>query len=509
VHQGRTYIDVVIDGEDRTFDLTELSSVSIGRHPQCTVVIGDDPNVSRKHALIHREASGEYYLSDLGSRNGTTRNGLPVTSPVPLRDGDSFMIGSHRFVFHQTAPRAEEEQAYQDPTDVLVVERMLTVLVLDIRNYTGLARELGESRITEVMNRLFHESGRLLKRHGSWAQKYIGDAVMSIWVVSAGNNQSATVNTAVATPPRVLVRDAFNNPVPAHQVTFAVTAGGGTVVPTTPVLTAADGTATATSWTLGTAAGTNNNTLQATAAGTGIAGNPVTFTASATAGAPASIAVSAGNNQTAVTGTNVATPPTVVVRDAFANPVPNIRVNFTTTGGSVGAAADTTGATGVASVTWAPNVSGGTMQSNGAFPDTLTATVHGTAIFTRVFASAIYSYATHVNPIWTGNVPACTGCHTGAGTSGLTLAGTSAQNYAALVNVNPVCDASLAASGYRRVSAAGGVNAADVYSILMRLVDPALTPVGTCGDGTGHTTKASSGNLTILRAWIRNGAPNN
>lgn len=185
---GRTYVDVVIDGEDRTFDLTDLPTLSVGRHPQCTVVLGDDPNVSRKHALIQREGSGEYYLSDLGSRNGTTRNGLPVTAPVPLRDGDSFTIGSHRFVFHQTAPRVEEEEAYQDPTDVLVVERMITILVLDIRNYTGLARELGESRVSELMNRLFHEAGQLLKRNGSWAQKYIGDAVMSIWVHEEGGS---------------------------------------------------------------------------------------------------------------------------------------------------------------------------------------------------------------------------------------------------------------------------------------------------------------------------------
>ena len=179
---GRIYIDVVIDGEDRTFDLTDLPSLSIGRHPQCTVVLADDANVSRKHALVQREASGEYYLSDLGSRNGTTRNGLPVTAPVPLRDGDSFTIGSHRFVFHQATVRPAEEEDLQAPTDVLVVERMITILVLDIRNYTVLARELGEARISEIMNRLFHESGQLLKRQGSWAQKYIGDAVMAFWV---------------------------------------------------------------------------------------------------------------------------------------------------------------------------------------------------------------------------------------------------------------------------------------------------------------------------------------
>lgn len=178
---SHTYLDVVLGGEDQTFDLTDMPSLSIGRHPQCEVVISDDPMVSRKHALVQRESSGEYYLSDLGSRNGTTRNGVPVTSPVLLQDGDSFTIGSHRFAFHHASKSTEEIEAF-DPTDVLVVERMITILVLDIRNYTVLARELGEARITEIMNKLFHKAGELLKGKGSWAQKYIGDAVMAFWV---------------------------------------------------------------------------------------------------------------------------------------------------------------------------------------------------------------------------------------------------------------------------------------------------------------------------------------
>jgi adenylate cyclase len=182
VESGRTYIDVVIGGEDRTFDLTDVPSLSIGRSPQATVVLTDDANVSRKHALVQRESSGEYYLSDLGSRNGTTRNGVPVTAPVPLRDGDSFTIGSHRFVFHQPSDHSVGTEEYQDPTDVLVVERTVSILVLDIRNYTALARELGEARVSELMNKLFHQSGQLLKRKGSWTQKYIGDAVMALWV---------------------------------------------------------------------------------------------------------------------------------------------------------------------------------------------------------------------------------------------------------------------------------------------------------------------------------------
>jgi hypothetical protein len=87
--------------------------------------------------------------------------------------------------------------------------------------------------------------------------------------------QSASVGAAVAAPPSVLVRDASLNPVAGVAVTFAVTAGGGSIVPTTPILTDATGVATLTRWTLGPAPGAN--TVTATAPG--LAGSPVTFNA--------------------------------------------------------------------------------------------------------------------------------------------------------------------------------------------------------------------------------------
>src|SRR6266699_715080 len=92
-----------------------------------------------------------------------------------------------------------------------------------------------------------------------------------------GNNQTAGAGTPVFTPPAVIVGDAFNNSVPGVNVTFAVTAGGGSVSGTNPVITDAGGIAAIGGWTLGDQVGTN--TLSATAEGGGIAGNPVTFTA--------------------------------------------------------------------------------------------------------------------------------------------------------------------------------------------------------------------------------------
>jgi hypothetical protein len=99
--------------------------------------------------------------------------------------------------------------------------------------------------------------------------------------MQAGDGQSASAGTAVATPPAVLVSDAFSNPKPGVSVTFAVASGGGSVSGASRT-TGSDGVATVGGWTLGASAGAN--TLTATASGSGISGNPVTFTATGTSG---------------------------------------------------------------------------------------------------------------------------------------------------------------------------------------------------------------------------------
>jgi Big-like domain-containing protein len=96
--------------------------------------------------------------------------------------------------------------------------------------------------------------------------------------VNVGNGQSATVNTAVGTPPSVIVKDAAGDPVAGVSVTFAVSQGGGSVTGATQ-LTNIAGVATVGAWTMGPTAGAQ--VLTATS-GT-LTGSPVTFTATATA----------------------------------------------------------------------------------------------------------------------------------------------------------------------------------------------------------------------------------
>jgi adenylate cyclase len=120
-------------------------------------------------------------LNDLGSTNGTRLNGRPVSVPTPLNSGDVIQIGRQSIVFVQTnAP-----QAIVDPhagrTQFLVEQQLVSVLVIDLRGYTPLSAKLGAT-MAELMGEIFREAGALLKQHGAWSSKFIGDAVMAVWV---------------------------------------------------------------------------------------------------------------------------------------------------------------------------------------------------------------------------------------------------------------------------------------------------------------------------------------
>ena len=70
--------------------------VSIGRLPECDVVLGD-PNVSRRHAEIRRQGTG-FVVVDLGSTNGTRVNGAGVKERR-LNDGDEITVGGTKIRF--------------------------------------------------------------------------------------------------------------------------------------------------------------------------------------------------------------------------------------------------------------------------------------------------------------------------------------------------------------------------------------------------------------------------
>lgn len=78
--------------------LIDEDSVQVGRHPKSDIFF-DDVTVSRRHAEFRRH-SGNIWLTDLGSLNGTYVNRTLIDDEVALRQGDEVQIGKFRLVFY-------------------------------------------------------------------------------------------------------------------------------------------------------------------------------------------------------------------------------------------------------------------------------------------------------------------------------------------------------------------------------------------------------------------------
>ncbi|HUQ47086.1 MAG TPA: SGNH/GDSL hydrolase family protein [Gemmatimonadaceae bacterium] len=233
------------------------------------------------------------------------------------------------------------------------------ILEIDATSGAAQAKSPGQATVTATVE------GKL----GSTLVSVTTGSPTKILVV-AGDGQSADTSSAVAIAPSVKVTDDFGFAVSGVSVTFAVTAGGGTISPASAATDAA-GIATADRWTLGRIAGANS--IAASLPG----GASVAFSATATqppppappaappappsappspaappapALVPTTIMIIAGDGQSALPLTAVAINPAVKVTTATGVPVPDITVTFSirSGGGSVTGASAKTDSMGIA-----------------------------------------------------------------------------------------------------------------------------------------------------------------
>ncbi len=73
----------------------------------------DDPTVSRRHALVVRQADGVRVLDDR-SLNGVFVNGSRIERKV-LQDGDEILVGRYRLRFLSIGPRDGQDPQRRDP----------------------------------------------------------------------------------------------------------------------------------------------------------------------------------------------------------------------------------------------------------------------------------------------------------------------------------------------------------------------------------------------------------
>lgn len=167
---------------------------ALGRSSSNTLVIADS-KVSRHHATIHAQDAGEFWLIDLGSINGTLRNGQRVTQPVRLHDGDRITIAETTFVFHQTETAGGEGTGTTSATVPSVLEEQRWLLLADIEGFTLLSQRLPAEELAKLVGQWIGAGRETVRRSGGRVVKYTGDGYLACWPESA--ESAAQVVTAM------------------------------------------------------------------------------------------------------------------------------------------------------------------------------------------------------------------------------------------------------------------------------------------------------------------------
>jgi len=172
-------------------------NMSLGRAGTNQIVVTDE-RVSRRHATIHSRGAGDFWLVDLGSRNGTYLNERRVQQPVRLRDDDRVRLGGSVFIFRQPEAAASGEtfagHSQQTMAEVRFDECWL--MVGDIIGSTQLARQMPPDELAKAMGQWFLECRQLIEAAGGTMNKYLGDGFLAFWHKDPATNEPIVKLTA-------------------------------------------------------------------------------------------------------------------------------------------------------------------------------------------------------------------------------------------------------------------------------------------------------------------------
>lgn len=157
-------------------------NVSLGRTAANSVVLADE-RVSRRHAIIHPQGEHEFWLVDLGSRNGTYVNQRRVNQPIRLGDGDQIQVGPFYFSFRQPSVGGGNLGEPLTASRTLVEVRSLPcwLLVLDVEGSTEMAKAMSADELAMVMGQWFLNCKQLIESQGGTVNKYLGDGLLAYW----------------------------------------------------------------------------------------------------------------------------------------------------------------------------------------------------------------------------------------------------------------------------------------------------------------------------------------
>ena len=181
--------------------------------------------------MVQFTDSGSCYLYDLDSRNGTQVNGRRVSVPTMLSHGDRVTIGPYTlaFVDEQTTATPPAARPSATPDTQVSAEQQVTTVVINVRDYADLERRVGEPRLAEMVAVLHQEAAAILEDMGAWTQKYVGPAILAIWVHRSIKPPLSVVLSAFESVSRIArvaggLQDRFGLDVPV-RITAGVETG--------------------------------------------------------------------------------------------------------------------------------------------------------------------------------------------------------------------------------------------------------------------------------------------
>jgi serine phosphatase RsbU (regulator of sigma subunit) len=174
------HLEVVSGPAAGTIHLSQ-SPLTIGRDRRCELVLAH-PHVSREHARIEAE-EGRYFLSDLGSKHGTSLNGKPVSTRSRLEAGDLISLSGIVLRFHSPAPQPAEE----DPAEPPNVDDNSTIIMstLDAKVSTDRLGEVASAAKLRAIMEIIDCLGSTLKREEFLPRTL--DSLMSVFPHAASS----------------------------------------------------------------------------------------------------------------------------------------------------------------------------------------------------------------------------------------------------------------------------------------------------------------------------------
>ncbi len=191
------------DGKSRTVPLA-ADRLSLGRASTNDLCYPDDVGLSRQHLAFERDGQ-EWIVRDLGSKNGTTVNGLRLAGPQTLKPGDRVSAGhlALEFCAVGTTPTPSNTVVFIDSQ---VVATATTTVATSLEGIMGPEQEdLGKTRVFQgsLQTRALLRAGRELAGHRPLGELFEVIMDLSLEAVGAGRgvlmtleNENLTVKAA-------------------------------------------------------------------------------------------------------------------------------------------------------------------------------------------------------------------------------------------------------------------------------------------------------------------------